>query len=77
MAAVLLYGIWHFVGLWKQRHRREAVVFGLLSAVAACYLLPVIGERIPTTEAFNTWLYRPLSEFVLRKLNIVQEVHPS
>jgi hypothetical protein len=77
LAVILLYGIWKFAVLWKQRQRREAAVFGLLSTIAACYLLPVIGERFPTTESLFAWVYSSLSEFVLRKMNIVQEVNPS
>ncbi|REE68090.1 hypothetical protein A8990_13819 [Paenibacillus taihuensis] len=74
---VVVYGSWKSTLLWKKFQRSEAIVVCVLSLVAACYLLPVIGNWIPTTETFNTFLYQSISEFVMRSFHIVQEVSPS
>ncbi|WP_308639899.1 hypothetical protein [Paenibacillus silvisoli] len=63
------------IGLWKRNHRRDAVVLACITAVIVCYFVPVIGEFLPTTESLNTWIYKPVSEYVRAVLNISSEDH--
>lgn len=76
LTVIVLYGIWKPTRLWKQKHRREAIALSLISAIAVTYLLPVIGNWIPTTETIQMWIYKSLSDFVEKQINIVQEVSP-
>jgi hypothetical protein len=62
------------VKLWKQRNRRDAIVLSLLSAVITCYFIPVVGDTMPTAESLNTYIFKPISDYVQEVLNIKSEV---
>lgn len=73
---IFLYCAWKATSLWKKKFRREAAVLCMLSLIAGMYFVPSIGDQIPTPSSINIWLYKPIAEYVKRKVNFVPEEYP-
>ncbi|WP_219835026.1 hypothetical protein [Paenibacillus sp. R14(2021)] len=71
--AALAYGIATCVWLQRRRRFRDGIVMLLLCGVIALYCAPVIGKALPTAASVYTYIYHPVSSYMLKVMGIKQE----
>ncbi|CAM4422690.1 hypothetical protein FHS16_003772 [Paenibacillus endophyticus] len=63
----ICYGIQQFSSFRKQNEKRDAIVILLFCGMIAIYCNPFYSASLPTVESFYTFVYKPISNNLIRK----------
>lgn len=64
------YGLFQTFRMWKKRRKPEAVLLLSLTLFITGYFVPATAAYWPTTQKVNRFLFKPVSDYVLRLLQI-------
>lgn len=59
------YGIQQFSSFRKQNEKHDALVILILCGMIAIYCNPFYSASLPTVESFYTFVYKPVSHYLL------------
>ncbi|KQX51220.1 MULTISPECIES: hypothetical protein [unclassified Paenibacillus] len=66
----LCYGVLFFCRLRKQSSVSDAILMLLLCGFIAGYFVPRVGEKWPTVESLNNYLFTPVSDYIFHLLEL-------
>lgn len=61
------YGIQQFLSFRKQQEKSDAIVILILCGIIAIYCNPFYSASLPTVETFYTFVYKPISNYLIRQ----------
>lgn len=68
--ANLFYGFGQTIRMWKKRQKAEAVLLLVLTLFMTGYFIPATASYWPTVQKVHQALYKPISDYVIRILQI-------
>lgn len=65
----LTYALWSIKVLRKKQRKKDMIVFCVLSLLVVFYLpIPFFNYQVPTIETINWFVYKPISEIILKQI---------
>lgn len=63
----ICYGIQQFSSFRKQNEKLDAIAILILCGLIAIYCNPFYSDLLPTVETFYTFIYEPISNYLIRQ----------